>query len=315
MLLSIRHTTELEYSERISESVMELRVAPKSDENQTLRGFGLAVGPAAPLIEHVDWLGNRVHQFSVIEFHKKVVIVAHSAIETHPRQTALGALADAWPLPALDHRIGDFTRFGGPVDPDPRVAELAAELGFGECRLASSAIERVMLGLRERFRYVKGVTKSSTRVSELFEARAGVCQDFAHLALAVLRSAGAAARYVSGYVHRPGAPGTLESHAWCELFLPSVGWVGFDPTHGSTVDERYIAVAVGRSYADVPPNRGVFRGDASESIKVGVEIEEIGEVPPGLLVPRPAPIDVPTFSEGQRPHSEQIDYQAEQQQQ
>lgn len=315
MLLSIRHRTELTYSARISETMMELRMAPRSDGHQTLRGFGLAVGPGASLFEHVDWLGNRVHAFSVVDFHDRIVIVAHSAVDVHPARLGDGPLSDALPLAIDDHRLLDFLRFHGPVTPDPRLGALAQKLGLAEARTAREAMDRVARGLSSELRYEKGVTMSATTVSQVLEQGAGVCQDFAHVGIALLRQAGIPARYVSGYLHREKGGGELETHAWCEALLPGAGWAPFDPTHARVVGEEHVAVAVGRSFADVPPNRGVYRGDAQESIRVTVTIERVSDVPAGLLAPRPALLEVPTFSDGVAEHREEIDYQQEQQQQ
>jgi transglutaminase-like putative cysteine protease len=315
MLLSIRHQTELAYDSRISESVMELRMAPRSDRHQTLRGFGMAVGPTAHLFEHGDWLGNRVHQFSVVGFHDRIVILAHGAIETHPQHPDAASLPDRLPLAPGDHRLQDFLRLEGPVGPDDRLEALAARLGLPGCERAGDVLERVAAGLREHIRYQKGVTSSATPVSGVLDAGAGVCQDFAHLAIALLRVAGIPARYVSGYLWRESAPSEVETHAWCEAFLPSVGWVGLDPTHRRTPGAGHVAVAVGRSYADVPPNRGVYRGDAKEAIRVAVTIEPVTEVPRGLLAPRAVEIDVTAHAAGPAVHRESIDYQQEQQQQ
>jgi hypothetical protein len=143
----------------------------------------------------------------------------------------------------------------------------------------------------------------------------GVCQDFAHLGIALLRSVGIPARYVSGYLHRETGPAELETHAWIEAFVPNAGWVGLDPTHAMVAGNQHVSVGIGRSFADVPPNRGVFRGDGTESIRVSVSIEKVSAVPPGLLAPRPAPLEVPTFADGSSHHIEEIDYQQEQQQQ
>lgn len=315
MLLSIRHETSLSYSARISETVMELRMAPKSDAHQTLRGFGLAVGPAALLFEHVDWLGNSVHSFSIVEFHERVLIVAESVVDVHRKQPAIETLTDRLPFEVADHRLRDFLRFQGPISEDARLGELARALGLDRSQNAGELLSLVARTPRERFRYQKGVTSSTTRVSEMLDHEAGVCQDFAHLAIALFRQLGVPARYVSGYLQRSAAESELETHAWCEAFVPSAGWVAIDPTHGQLADDQHIAVGIGRSFADVPPNRGVFRGDATESIKVSVTIEPAAEVPAGLLAPRPAPLDVPAFADGSLDHKEEIDYQQEQQQQ
>ena len=314
MLYSIVHTTELSYTSRISESVIELRVAPRSDELQTLRGFGLAVGPAASVFEHVDWLGNRVHHFSIVDFHDRLVIEAQSAVEVRPRSLSLAAVPDELAALPDDHRLMDFRAFVGPVDRCDELGALARRLELEHAGTVGLAIERVMRALRQELTYKKGVTTSASPVSEVVRKGAGVCQDFTHVAIALLRALRVPTRYVSGYLYREAAS-ELETHAWLEAFVPTLGWIGIDPTHGDLAGEGHVAVGVGRSFADVPPNRGIFRGDASESIKARVEMKAVAQVPRNLLAPRPVPLSVPTYDQGPALHREKLDYQLEQQQQ
>ena len=314
MLYSIVHTTELSYTSRISESVIELRVAPRSDELQTLRGFGLAVGPAASVFEHVDWLGNRVHHFSIVDFHDRLVIEAQSAVEVRGRSLALSAAPDELASLPNDHRLEDFRACGGPVDRCDELGSLAQRLELEHAGKVGLVLERILRALRQELAYKKGVTTSSSAVSEVLRKGAGVCQDFTHIAIALLRALRIPSRYVSGYLFRETAS-ELETHAWLEAFVPSLGWVGLDPTHGDLAGEGHVAVAVGRSFADVPPNRGIFRGDASEAIKVRVEMKSVAQVPRNLLAPRPVPLSVPTYEHGPLLHREKLDYQLEQQQQ
>ena len=132
MLLSIQHKTELSYAEPISESVMELRMMPRTDAQQTLRNFGLAVGPEAPVFEHLDWQGNRAHHFSIVDVHNKVVIVASSVVDMHPRIPQLEQLSDTLPLASIGHRYQDFLMSHGPVQKDARLTQFAEQLGgFG----------------------------------------------------------------------------------------------------------------------------------------------------------------------------------------
>lgn len=317
MLLSIRHVTELAYDRRISESVMQLRMVPRSDSHQTLRGFGLAIGPSAPVFEHVDWLGNRVHQFSVVDFHDRLVILAHSAVEMHASAIDLDRVDDPFPLERPDAwRHHDYLQLEGPLRPDPRLDELIGALELREATRAREVLDAVTMRLGDHLAYRKGVTTSATDVSTVLDQGAGVCQDFAHLGIALLREVGIPARYVSGYLGRRGDDVELETHAWLEAHLPSAGWVALDPTHRVRPDRHHVAIAVGRSFADVPPNRGVYRGDASERIAVRVRMEEVEEVPRGLLAPRAAMLEVPTFAGvADARHREAIDYQQEQQQQ
>jgi transglutaminase-like putative cysteine protease len=297
---------------------MELRMTPKTAARQTLRGFALAVGPMATLLEHVDWLGNRVHQFSVVAGHDRIVIVAESCVETLPFQPGdLKRVGGSHPVVVDDHRLLDFLGFEGPIVRDPRLDALAKRLGIGPSTAVGDVVDKVQSGLREVVHYKKGITGASTGLAEVLDRGAGVCQDLSHVAIGLFRSLGIPARYVSGYLHRGGGDDELETHAWVEAHVPSLGFVAFDPTHASGLDESHVAVAVGRSFADVPPNRGVYRGDASETIRVSVHTEEVTEVPKGLLTPRAARMEEPSFDEGPAPavHREGLDYQQEQEQQ
>jgi len=267
MLFSIHHKTELGYSQKVSESVVEVRVTPRSDSQQTLRHFHLAIAPDSRATMHHDWQGNEVHQFSIVPFHDSVVVVASAAIEVHRTPVDLTRVDDPIGGKLETPRLIDFLTFQGPILRHARVLELAERIRIAGCRRGVDAVLLVTERLRESLAYRRGVTNSLTTAVEALEQGAGVCQDFAHIGVALLRLVGVPCRYVSGYLHRSDIP-EVETHAWCEAFLPSAGWVGFDPTHGELVGDHHIAVAVGRSYADVPPNRGVFRGEAEESIRV-----------------------------------------------
>jgi transglutaminase-like putative cysteine protease len=276
MLFDIQHRTELTYSQRISESVMELRLMPRSDGNQTLRRFNLTVGPDARVTTHIDWHGNTVHQFSVVAFHDRLVIRSSATVETHPQRVDPARVDTTFGAMPKNHRLLDFLSFSGPVQRDPRIVELAKRTKLEESGRVMDAVLAVANAAREVLTYKKGLTDSLTTVAEALDKGGGVCQDFAHLGIALLRHVGVPCRYVSGYLHRPDLP-EVESHAWCEAFVPPIGWVGVDPTHGELVDERHVAIASGRSYADVPPNRGVYRGEADETIAASVIIQPLEE--------------------------------------
>lgn len=278
MLFSIQHKTELRYSQKVSESVVEVRVSPRSDAHQTVRHFHLSVSPDARTVAHLDWQGNEVHQFSIVPFHETIAVVSHATVEVHRSAVDLARVDDPIKGKLESPRLLDFLTFHGPVLRHARVLELAERIRVAGCRRGVDAVFLVTERVRETLTYRRGVTNSLTTAVEALEQGAGVCQDFAHIGIALLRLVGVPCRYVSGYLHRPDMP-EVETHAWCEAFLPSAGWVGFDPTHGELVGERHVAVAVGRSYADVPPNRGVFRGEAEESIQVSVGIRQIDAAP------------------------------------
>jgi transglutaminase-like putative cysteine protease len=278
MLFSIQHKTELGYSQKVSESVVEVRVTPRSDSQQTLRHFHLAVAPDARTAMHLDWQGNEVHQFSIVPFHNRVVVVSNATVEVNREPVDLACVDDPIKGKLESPRLLDFLTFQGPISRHPRVLELGERIRIAGCRRGVDALLLVTERVREVLAYRRGVTNSFTTAVEALEQGAGVCQDFAHIGIALLRLVGVPCRYVSGYLYRPDMP-EVETHAWCEAFLPSAGWVGFDPTHGELVGPRHVAVAVGRSYADVPPNRGVFRGEAEESIEVSVSIRQVDAAP------------------------------------
>jgi transglutaminase-like putative cysteine protease len=276
MLLTITHQTKLSYSHAISESVMEVRAMPRVDQRQVLRHFELNVTPNARTTHHKDWLENTVHQFSVLGIHEQVEVTARGVVETRPVRCELARL-DA-PLESLirDHRSWDFLQHHGPVVDDPALPALSQRLGLDSVTQAGEAIDIVLSRTRDIITYRKGVTTSASTVTDVLKVGAGVCQDYAHLSLALLRRIGVPCRYVSGYLFRDDAA-ELETHAWVEAFVPSVGWLGLDPTHGLMVSEDHVTVAVGRSYADVPPNRGVYRGKATEHIHARVSLQRIDE--------------------------------------
>jgi transglutaminase-like putative cysteine protease len=219
-----------------------------------------------------------VHQFSVLGAHDAVDIASKCLVETRSPSWSLSELVVPLGGLTVDHRSWDYLQYHGPVVDDPALPELGKRLGLDRVTRVGEAIAIVLDRTREIVTYRKGATDSGSTVSDVLKGGEGVCQDFAHLSLALLRRAGVPCRYVSGYVFREG-PQELETHAWAEAFVPGIGWVAFDPTHGVLVSDQYVTVAVGRSYADVPPNRGVYRGDACESIAVSVAIEVLQESP------------------------------------
>jgi transglutaminase-like putative cysteine protease len=131
--------------------------------------------------------------------------------------------------------------------------------------------------IHDTYDYARAVTSASSPIDDLLSTGKGVCQDFAHLMIAVLRSYQIPARYISGYIHRPNEES--QSHAWCEAWIPDLGWVGLDPTNNSEITDHFVKVAVGRNFTDVPPNKGVYRGTGEETIRARVETRELARQP------------------------------------
>ena len=272
MLLTIKHRTSLKYSETTQESVMEMRMHPRVDDRQVVRQFDVTVNPESRIACHVDWLGNSVHQFSLLKSHDEVTVVSRSLVETRPSQLDVSSMVA--PLHGLinDHRWRDFLGFDGPVKRDERLSNFSQKIGLDAASKVGEAIRLVMSETRELLEYKRGVTTTSSNVCDVLDAKVGVCQDFAHIGLSLLRQRGVPCRYVSGHLYQESET-QMESHAWCEAYVPGIGWVGFDPTHATMIDEGYVSVAAGRNYSDVPPHRGVFRGTAHQTLAASVTIE------------------------------------------
>ena len=315
MLLKLTHTTDLSYSDLISESVMELRMAPRQEEDQHRLSFTLALGPAAPALSYFDWLGNTVHAFTVNSPHRQIRIQATSVVETDRPPADVAALPDVWPIcPGdCDYTAYDFLQFGGPVVDSPLLRKLADEVRPRDGEPLGALALRVMGLINERFTYQKGITTAASPITDMLEKGSGVCQDFTHLMIGVARALNVPARYVSGLLH-PRNPssgevlpatgtepaerfrGFTQTHAWCELLFPSTGWIGFDPANRCVIGENFVKVAVGRHFADVPPNKGLYRGKSKEAIEVTVQSEELPEIPSELAAERVESLAVPTFS-------------------
>ncbi len=275
MKFSIAHTTFYAYDHPVSDSFNDARLCPVSDHTQCCRSFLLETDPPSPsLLRRLDFFTNQVHHFEVLEPHPCLRITARSEVETF----AAPAPDPVAPVPSGQwrERFHDFLSASPLVDIGPAVEHEAQLIGAaGE--EARTQVEAVMAHVHRSFTYRSGATGVDTSVREALRLRYGVCQDFAHVMLALCRFRGLPARYVSGYFHtdRPvadTADDSSESHAWVECFLPEVGWTGYDPTHNRRVGERYIKVAVGRDYTDVRPLAGSYRGEAAVRMTVTVDV-------------------------------------------
>ncbi len=280
MLLQVQHETKLHYTEPVSETVFEVRMAPPSDEDQTNLGYHLRTNPSAPVTIYRDGLGNRVDLFNVLTSYQELVIRATSIVRMHRDDSGLARLEHRPFEPERDdfHTAStiEFLQPSPLVKRCPELDEFLADLPPRDGTLAEVVV-RLMEAVRGRLTYEKKVTTARTPVGEALRLGRGVCQDYAHLFLAACRGIGLPARYVSGYIHLPGEVAT---HAWCQVWAGQGGWVDVDPTHGTFPANDHIKIGIGRDYSDVPPNRGVWKGRARESISVSVKVEAIDRVPP-----------------------------------
>jgi transglutaminase-like putative cysteine protease len=280
MLFKIDHITKLTYSAPVSETVFEARMAPPSTEDPTVLGYLLRTTPAAPLTSYRDGFGNRVDLFNLATPYRELTIHTTSIVRVHRRRFEQGIDSTAWPTPGHLTRDGvdvvDFLEPSPLVDRSERLDAIVASLKPPTGTFLDRVNELLHVVAGE-LAYEQRVTTSRTPLREVLELKKGVCQDFAHLMLGVCRGVGVPARYVSGYINHPGE---IATHAWCQLWGGSAfGWFDVDPTRTQFVGDEHVVVAVGRDYSDVPPNRGLWKGRAEESINVTVQVEPIDRVP------------------------------------
>jgi transglutaminase-like putative cysteine protease len=284
VLLEVRHVTRYQYDEPVRESVMEVWMQPQKRPDQRLISFELDVDPAAQLFSYADTFGNAVYHFDIPQPHSQLTIVARSAIETEEPPPPDALDRGEWDRLRSDFVRGehfDFLHAHGFTGATDALTEFMREKALDDLRSREdplNAIRRLNTCLYQSFGYEAGVTRADSPIDDVLKARKGVCQDFAHVMIAICRGWGVPARYVSGYLFTDRKHGDRSdpdaTHAWVEVFLPSLRWVGFDPTNNNLACERHVACAVGRDYSDVPPSRGVYKGEAESELAVGVTVRQ-----------------------------------------
>lgn len=281
MHVAIRYLMTFTYDAEVSESHNALRACPAQTGHQRLSRYSVEIDPDARIVSHVDYWGTRVDSFGVVGKHTRLTVAADAEVETGaPPQPA--AANGAWPPPLPLPEHFEYLTATPHVTWGETIAEYAHEAIAG----AASAVDvatRVQGAVGDLLEYESGATQVGTTVTEIFEHRRGVCQDYAHLALAAYRAVGLPARYVSGYLYavdsssgaQPEEQDEIEvsTHAWVEVAIPGHGWWGLDPTNQLVVGERHVKIGHGRDYEDVMPLRGVYHGEAeSGGLEVAVKM-------------------------------------------
>lgn len=289
MLYHIRHLTRFQYTEPIAEGVTEVRMHPRTTAQQQCTAYQLQVRPAARINEYEDSLGNLVHHFTQPGVHQSLSITALSEVQMQPRELPPEALtAAAWQ--AIDAAT-DGGEFWETMEPSlfttrtERLDALAYELDVTRRRDPLSLLYELNSALNRTFAYDAQSTQVDSPIDEALLHRRGVCQDLTHIMLALVRNyLHIPCRYVSGYLYhrRDDRSADGATHAWLQVWLPGLEWVGFDPTNNLLQGERHIEVAVGREYSDVPPTRGVYKGNAGSELTVNVRIRLAHEPEPDM---------------------------------
>lgn len=281
MRFRIRHRTTYRYAAPVYESFNQVRLQPTSDESQTCLDFDLAIEPPATVIHYPDYFGSGVHDFGIPYEHDHLTITASSDVATNadvdeplvgPASTAddespplaptieTGAFFEdlpeyLWPsrYVSLDEESGALSRELSAEDPSATV------LGF---------LIRAGEAVADRLTYKLGTTRVDSTAQEVMALGSGVCQDYSHVLISLLRHAGIPARYVSGYLGTVAQ--ATAAHAWVEAWVPPYGWIGFDATRREICTGRHVKIGVGRDYADVSVLRGTYQGGANADLEVEV---------------------------------------------
>ncbi|MFN8147444.1 MAG: transglutaminase family protein [Candidatus Nanopelagicales bacterium] len=277
--LRITHRTGYRYAAPVVASFNEVRMTPCDADGQMLLSHQLQISPRASVQAYVDYWGALVQSFDVHEEHEMLEIVASSLVDVpygHPTAQGLdwrglrdGSVLDRW---------GEYLVPTDLVD-DARLDEMRGPIIEQLRNLPSPAlaVRGAIEAVRDRIRYDDAATGVTTTAAQAWEIGAGVCQDYSHTLLSILRGLGIPARYVSGYLHdeeeQQGRTVVGESHAWVEAW--NGGWEAWDPTNDRSVGSAHVVVAKGRDYADVPPLKGIYAGGLSESLGVSVEITQL----------------------------------------
>ena len=294
MIYSIRHRTTLLYEPAVRESVMEVRLQPRNEGAQRCTRFQLEVTPSTHIMEYRDFLGNAVHHFDIAPAHTQLEVQALSLVEVRPVQPPDAASGGDWA--DLDAAVANDDHWEMILPshfarPTQALNALAGELNCQRRRASPlELVTELNQAIYRLFAYVPNSTRVDSPIDEALRTRQGVCQDFAHIMISLLRGLRIPCRYVSGYMfHRDPEERdrSLEgaSHAWIEALVPRLGWVAFDPTNNLVGGDRHIRVAIGRDYADVPPTRGVYKGEAQSELSVAVTVSPADSAAPEPVVP------------------------------
>jgi transglutaminase-like putative cysteine protease len=291
MNFAIRYLTSYEYDGDVVDNLNALRVKPMANGRQRCDEFSVRLSPEVRLHRHADYFGTEVVEFEISRPHRNLTIDVRARVSTKPVSEPPQATWDALREPSYREAGGEFLLQTDDAAGHPDLQELLATT-----RAASTPLATLMLIselIPDRFEYRKGATYVDSTVWHLLDIGAGVCQDFVHLGVCLLRHHGIAARYVSGYLFAGGSGDGQESievdtHAWLEALLPVPGsgepvWVGADPTNRGLAGEKHVKIGHGRHYPDVPPIKGVYRGVANSKLEASVTMTRLDRVDPASI--------------------------------
>ncbi len=280
--LEIQHSSRYLYNGPVSRSVMRLCLKPLDDAKQRLLRFSVQTNPPAPLSQETDYFGNSKHVLTLHRVHNSLEISSDSAVETSPAPALPSSLPkDAWEeirSSRNSFKLWSFTNPSAYARPSDALQAYVEEMNLRPGDDPLESVLRLSDSIHRSFEFMPGTTSAISTIDHILSTRQGVCQDYAHVMIAIARQWGVPARYISGYLYA----GTWEeasisyaSHAWVECLLPGLGWVGFDPTNEGLAGERHVRLAVGLDYKDVSPTQGIIHGSAQSTLEVEVSVRPV----------------------------------------
>ena len=320
-LYHVKHVTRYQYPTPVTDSANQIVLKPESSEYQEIRDIKITINPNVPIDYFTDYLGNATGVFTIIEPHSELEIVAELEVVTHPvnfpQPTAFPA--EEWQVINDIKDTFEYLDFSKPDNYKYRAEVEAAVKAVAADASVFETVSKLAEYIYTNFTYKQGVTNVETKIDEVWELKAGVCQDFAHLLLEMLRTVNVPSRYISGYIcpvnHELRGEGA--THAWVEAFIPDYGWFGIDPTNNCWVSDRHIKIAYGRNFSDCTPVKGTYKGTSNHKLTVSVTIsnekgvfEDAEPIAPAYVAEAPTEVTTPLNS-----YQRFLDMQQQQQQQ
>jgi transglutaminase-like putative cysteine protease len=274
----IRHITRYTYEEPVRDSANQIMLYPIKDDYQEVANHTIAITGNPPISTYIDYFGNEVGTFTHPFPHSELVIDSKLEVITHPRNFIddTNPVSKQWELlEKLKYQLAFIDYYKS----EPFIAseEIKKVIEAEHCRDCTplTVVQDFTKYIFENFKYQKGITTVESTLDEIWKLQSGVCQDFAHMLLYMLRLVNIPSRYVSGYIcsSKSGMRGEGATHAWIEVYLPNQGWIGFDPTNNCMVNDSHVRLAVGKNFTDCSPVRGTYRGTAGHTLDVTVSVQ------------------------------------------
>ena len=277
-IFNIQHITKYLYDRNVRESVNEIKIYSYQDNNQEVLQHELFITGSPEVFTYTDYWSNKTGVFNLIPPHKELVVDSRLTVRTiAPSVSSINFTSG---LNSLEAEVDDNLKLIELSKPDNilsanAIASIVHAVKTNEDDIpVAKLVQNCCDYIFKHFKYIKGITTIETTVDQILDKRAGVCQDFAHVMLQVLRTVGVPSRYVSGYIcpNKNGLRGEGATHAWVEAWIPAYGWAGVDPTNNVWVTNSHVKLAVGRNFNDCSPVKGTFKGPAKQNLSVFVSV-------------------------------------------